>query len=181
MSHPIMNHSRSITSIRVDHYSSSVLTYARFSFQMLCVNPDRMSINPNGSLDVIVGSLAKMYEKMGGEVRYAGKPDGRIFDEALREMRRAGVTDLSRIAMVGDSLFHDIIGGARCGIDTIWLPGGVHSWDLDGNRHTGPFSLSMQKPSNRCLEQLFQMYTKPTHMLWGFWLERHARGSIELT
>ena len=91
---------------------------------MLCVNPDRMSINPNGSLDVIVGSLAKMYEKMGGEVRYAGKPDGRIFDEALREMRRAGVTDLSRIAMVGDSLFHDIIGGARCGIDTIWLPGG---------------------------------------------------------
>ena len=66
------------------------------------------SVKPDGSLGLVVGSLAELYERLGGEVRYVGKPHDRIFAAALEQLRAAGVSDKKRIAMVGDSLHHDV-------------------------------------------------------------------------
>lgn len=46
------------------------------------------------------------------------KPQKEIFDYALNQL---GVTDRSRVLMIGDSLSSDIQGGINAGIDTCWF------------------------------------------------------------
>ncbi len=52
-------------------------------------------------------------EKMG-----AAKPQARLYDMVLKDL---GVTDKSRVLMVGDDLLADIKGGQNAGIDTCWV------------------------------------------------------------
>lgn len=61
-------------------------------------------------------------EEYFGVVLYADdcglrKPDGRIFAEMARRCDR----DASRLAMVGDSLDHDVVGASNAGWRAIWL------------------------------------------------------------
>ena len=46
------------------------------------------------------------------------KPDVRFFDTIFNQ---EGITDLSKVLMIGDSLSSDIRGANRIGIDSIWL------------------------------------------------------------
>lgn len=46
------------------------------------------------------------------------KPAAKIFDFALKDL---GVTDRSRVLMVGDDLLADIKGGLNAGLDTCWV------------------------------------------------------------
>ena len=48
----------------------------------------------------------------------AAKPNARIFDAALRDL---GVTNRSRVLVVGDDLLADIRGGRNAGLDTCWV------------------------------------------------------------
>lgn len=58
------------------------------------------------------------------EPEFYGKPFGNAFDEALARLeRRAGKISLDRIAMVGDTLHTDVLGGAAAGLRTILVSG----------------------------------------------------------
>lgn len=58
------------------------------------------------------------------EIGYS-KPDPRIFDHALKAL---GITDKSKILMVGDSLSSDMKGGYAAGIDTCFFnPNGLEA------------------------------------------------------
>ena len=46
-----------------------------------------------------------------------GKPDIRYFEVVFDAM---GITDKSKVLIVGDSLASDIVGGITAGIDTCW-------------------------------------------------------------
>ena len=48
----------------------------------------------------------------------ASKPAARLFDHALKDL---GVTDRSRVLVVGDDLYADIKGGRNAGLDTCWV------------------------------------------------------------
>lgn len=48
----------------------------------------------------------------------AAKPAARIFDVALRDL---GLTDRSKVLVVGDDLLADIRGGINAGLDTCWV------------------------------------------------------------
>lgn len=48
----------------------------------------------------------------------AAKPASKIFDAALRDL---GLTDRSRVLVVGDDLLADIRGGHNAGLDTCWV------------------------------------------------------------
>lgn len=51
------------------------------------------------------------------------KPMPAFFEKVCQAL---GVTDRSRVVMIGDSLSSDILGGNRAGIDTVWYnPGGT--------------------------------------------------------
>lgn len=81
--------------------------------KILCANPDKEVINL-GKLRLCAGYFAKIYEKLGGEVIYTGKPEKIIFDECLKSFDSAG----KRILMVGDTFATDIEGSHRCGFDS---------------------------------------------------------------
>lgn len=46
------------------------------------------------------------------------KPSSAIFDHTLDAL---GVTDRSKVVMIGDSLTSDVLGGTNAGVDTIWF------------------------------------------------------------
>ena len=48
----------------------------------LCVNPDITMIR-DGQLVPAPGAIAKLYEDLGGQVDYVGKPHGALFQHAL--------------------------------------------------------------------------------------------------
>ena len=55
----------------------------------------------------------------------AAKPSAKLFEHAFRDL---GITNKSRVLMVGDDLLADIKGGMNAGVDTCWYnPGNVEN------------------------------------------------------
>ena len=97
---------------------------------MVCANPDLVVIH-DGKPALCAGSLAEEYERIGGKVRWHGKPDPSVYLSCLELL---GVVDGRRILVVGDSLRTDIAGAARAGLDSLLIAGGVHAADFsDGD------------------------------------------------
>ncbi|WCJ21881.1 Haloacid dehalogenase-like hydrolase (HAD) superfamily protein [Euphorbia peplus] len=92
---------------------------------MVVANPDFVTVEAR-ALQVMPGTLAAIYEKLGGEVKWMGKPDKIIYKSA---MEMAGVDPVDSIA-VGDSLHHDIKGANEAGIESAFITGGVHADEL---------------------------------------------------
>jgi len=92
---------------------------------MTCANPDRVSVQPDGSLKICPGAIAERYEAMGGRVQWHGKPQ----QNAYRRLRE--VTGISGPGLgIGDSLSHDVKGAADAGMDSVFVTGGIHATDL---------------------------------------------------
>jgi len=109
----------------------------------LCVaNPDFVTVSGGTTLVTMPGTLAKYYvdkfnathagEDGDAYVCLMGKPSSIIYEELLWEIQAAGGDlDKSRVVAVGDSLAHDIAGGARAGVDTVFVQGvGIHAAEL---------------------------------------------------
>ncbi|KAF8041516.1 hypothetical protein BT93_A0195 [Corymbia citriodora subsp. variegata] len=92
---------------------------------MVVANPDFVTVEAR-ALRVMPGTLASKYEKLGGEVKWMGKP-GKIIYEAAMKMADAGASD--SIA-VGDSLHHDIKGANAVGIQSAFITCGIHASEL---------------------------------------------------
>ncbi|XP_024446869.2 uncharacterized protein LOC18108545 isoform X2 [Populus trichocarpa] len=95
---------------------------------MVVANPDFVTVEAR-DLRVMPGTLAAKYEKLGGEVKWMGKPDKIIYKSA---MELAGVDAFDSIA-VGDSLHHDIKGANAVGIWSAFITGGIHATELGVN------------------------------------------------
>ena len=54
----------------------------------------------------------------------AAKPSAKLFEHALRDL---GITNRSRVLMVGDDLLADIKGGINAGVDTCWYNPASHT------------------------------------------------------
>jgi HAD superfamily hydrolase (TIGR01459 family) len=93
---------------------------------LICANPDRAGLAATGLIEG-PGFLAAYYEKIGGSVRYLGKPYPEVYNRAsaLLDGVPAG-----RIIAIGDSLEHDIAGGRRFGCLTAFVEAGIHAADL---------------------------------------------------
>ncbi|KAJ7947437.1 Haloacid dehalogenase-like hydrolase (HAD) superfamily protein [Quillaja saponaria] len=92
---------------------------------MVVANPDYVTVEAR-ALRVMPGTLAVKYEKLGGKVKWMGKPDELIYRAA---MAMADVDAFDCIA-VGDSLHHDIKGANAAGIQSVFITGGIHATDL---------------------------------------------------
>lgn len=97
----------------------------RRQLPLICTNPDRGSPRADGVVVVSPGALAHAYKDMGGEVRFYGKPYAPVFQAVAETL---GTT---RLLMVGDSLEHDIAGGAAAGWATAFIRGGLHAAAFD--------------------------------------------------
>lgn len=92
---------------------------------MTCANPDKVSVQPDGSLKICPGAIAAMYEDMGGRVKWHGKPQLNAYT-MIREAADVSGPGLG----IGDSLAHDIAGAAAAGMDGLFITGGIHRSDL---------------------------------------------------
>jgi len=90
---------------------------------MVCANPDLVVIH-DGNPALCAGALAEEYERLGGKVRWHGKPDASVYLSCLELL---GIVDGRRILVVGDSLRTDIAGAARAGLDSVLVAGGIHA------------------------------------------------------
>ncbi len=97
------------------------------SLPAICANPD-LQVFYGNDLVLCSGSIAKEYERMGGTVRYHGKPDTCVY-ETLYHMactQTGQKIAKEKILMVGDSLRTDIKGANNFGIHSLLVLTGLH-------------------------------------------------------
>ena len=96
--------------------------------RMLCFNPDRFVLR-GGIAEPCAGAIADLYEAIGGEVEWFGKPYTRIYQRCLAEAARIAGRPVqpSEVVAIGDSLTTDYLGAARAGFDFIFVAGGIES------------------------------------------------------
>jgi HAD superfamily hydrolase (TIGR01459 family) len=99
---------------------------ARRALPMLCANPDLVMFGADCILPA-PGAFARLFESLGGQVHYIGKPHAPIFAAALAAL---GQPPPARVLVIGDSLDHDILGGNRAGMATALIAAGVHETAL---------------------------------------------------
>jgi HAD superfamily hydrolase (TIGR01459 family) len=93
---------------------------------MLCANPD-LVVDYGDRRIYCAGALAALYDQMGGESLYFGKPHPPIYDlTRLRLSELTGrVIDNGAFLAVGDGIATDIAGAAGEGIDALFVTGGL--------------------------------------------------------
>ena len=97
---------------------------------MFCANPDFVTIEKKNNKNMFcMGTIADLYEYMGGKVVILGKPNKAIYLESCKKINQL---ELSRMVAVGDSIDHDILGAKNFGIDSILISNGIHK-DLFAN------------------------------------------------
>ena len=90
---------------------------------MVCANPDLVVIH-DGKPALCAGALAEDYERLGGRVRWHGKPYPSVYDSCLGLLQNS---DRRRILAIGDSLRTDIAGATGAGIASLLIAGGIHA------------------------------------------------------
>lgn len=84
---------------------------------MICPNPDRFAHEGKPSRAVVrQGSIAAMYEEMGGQVFYIGKPHSRAYAMAMSHFEKYACTTPLEVLMVGDTPETDIRGARLFGM-----------------------------------------------------------------
>lgn len=93
---------------------------------LVCANPDLEVLRGETRL-ICAGAIAARYDELGGEVIYHGKPHAVTYRVALRTL---GEPAPRRVLGVGDGLRTDIAGAVKAGLDSAFIPGGIHDKEL---------------------------------------------------
>ncbi|MGB8812280.1 MAG: TIGR01459 family HAD-type hydrolase [Paracoccaceae bacterium] len=108
-----------------EDYRATLLFAKTKGLKLLCANPD-LVVDMGEKRLYCAGAIAQLYDQMGGESLYFGKPHPPIYDLARR---RLGAMDEdindSEILCIGDGIFTDIQGGQSEGLDTVFITGGL--------------------------------------------------------
>src|SRR3989338_1093407 len=104
----------------------------------VCINPD-LEVFQGTVKFYTPGYYAMLYEKMGGDVIYFGKPHKHVYDFILSK-----VSSLSGVLAIGDAVGTDIKGAYDAGIDSLLVLGdGIHK-DIQSNNKMKILSLCQQ-------------------------------------
>lgn len=117
-----------------EDYRERLSAAAARDLELICANPDRV-VQRGDKLIYCGGSLADLYESLGGRVTMAGKPYGPIYDLALKEgeMLLGGPVDRSRVLCIGDGVVTDVMGANAQALDCLFIAQGIH-----GDQAKGP-------------------------------------------
>jgi HAD superfamily hydrolase (TIGR01459 family) len=107
----------------VADYRADLERWVDRDVHMHCLNPDRLVIR-GGVPEACAGAIADVYQGLGGQVTWYGKPHEAIY---LHALHLAGNPPTDEVLAVGDGLQTDILGAARMGFDTVFVSGGIHA------------------------------------------------------
>ena len=107
-------------------YDARLKAFVRKRLPMICVNPDK-TVERGGRIVYCAGALAQAYEKLGGNVVYAGKPFAPIYEEAflIAAQLLGRPVDKSRILAIGDGVTTDIGGALAAGVRAVYIASAV--------------------------------------------------------
>mgnify|MGYP000273974823 CR=1 FL=1 len=121
----ILNAGTRTNTRNMDDYDPILKEAVALDLPMVCANPDFVSIAPDGSSSICPGTTARRYEELGGRVDYRGKPHMPVYRKCFSHE-----PDARPALAIGDSLFHDIGGANRAGIDSILIGSGIHGKEI---------------------------------------------------
>jgi len=101
----------------------------------ICANPD-LVVDVGGRHYICAGAIADLYERMDGEVFWAGKPHANAYDTAHEAAAaiRGKATARQRVLVIGDSLRTDLKGAEAAGLDAIFVASGIHRDETMGTK-----------------------------------------------
>ena len=105
-----------------DEHESDLEYYKKFlkkyvSKKLICTNPD-LTVHRGHVEELCAGSVAKVFEELGGKAIYFGKP--------YQEVYKMCFNSNEKVLAVGDNLRTDIKGANNLNIDCIFISEGVH-------------------------------------------------------
>ena len=105
-----------------DDYENDLEYYKNFlkkyiTKTLVCTNPD-LIVHRGNIEELCAGSIAKVFEELGGKVVYFGKPHKEIYKMCFNSNEK--------VLAVGDNLRTDIKGANNLNIDCIFISDGVH-------------------------------------------------------
>ena len=105
-----------------DEYDNDLGYYKKFlmnhvSKKLICTNPD-LIVHRASVEELCAGSVAKIFESLGGEVIYFGKPYKEVYNMCFGSNEK--------VLAIGDNLRTDIKGANNLKIDCIFISDGVH-------------------------------------------------------
>ena len=85
---------------------------------MVCTNPD-LIVDKGNRRELCAGSVAMIFEKIGGEVIYFGKPYAEIYNQSADNKDK-------KILSIGDNFNTDIKGANLLNYDSLLISNGIH-------------------------------------------------------
>ena len=89
---------------------------------MICTNPD-LIVDRGSKRELCAGSVALVFEKMGGEVIYFAKPFPAVYNESIDNKGKKALS-------IGDNLNTDIKGANLLNYDSLIISNGVHKKEI---------------------------------------------------
>ncbi|MGR3511482.1 MAG: TIGR01459 family HAD-type hydrolase [Paracoccaceae bacterium] len=110
--------------------------------KLLCANPD-IVVDRGETREWCAGALARLYDEMGGESLYFGKPHPPIYDLARRRLAELGPLPAdSRILAIGDGVLTDVRGALGEDLDILFITGGLAADETKTDRQPDPDALA---------------------------------------
>lgn len=114
---------------RAEDYLPLLEQARELSLPFVCANPD-LVVHVAGKSYVCAGAIGELYEAIGGDVFWAGKPHISAFDTAMRQATELrGSVSKERVLVIGDALRTDLMGAQNAGVDALFIAGGIHRDD----------------------------------------------------
>ena len=93
--------------------------------KMICTNPD-LIVDRGNVREFCAGSVAMVFEKMGGDVVYFGKPYPEVYNQSINNKNK-------KILSIGDNLNTDIKGANLLNYDSLIISNGIHKNEIEKN------------------------------------------------
>ena len=90
--------------------------------KMICTNPD-LIVDRGNKRELCAGSVAMVFEKMGGQVVYFGKPYPEVYNQSTNNINK-------KILAIGDNLNTDIRGANQLNYDCLLITNGIHKDEI---------------------------------------------------
>ena len=90
--------------------------------KMICTNPD-LIVDRGNKRELCAGSVALVFEKIGGEVVYFGKPFPEVYNQSINNKNK-------KILSIGDNLNTDIKGANFLNYDSLIISNGIHREEI---------------------------------------------------
>ena len=91
--------------------------------KMICTNPD-LIVDRGNVRELCAGSVAMIFEKMGGEVLHFGKPYPEVYNLSIDNKDK-------KILSIGDNLNTDIKGANLLNFDSLIISNGIHKNEIN--------------------------------------------------